>query len=96
MMTIEEFRATGRDTEDLGVTIQDEMMDGRRGRVYCGAVYVELPGRDWPADALQECRAKGGWYLMIGNQEWMGNLADLEQHLYEFACGEGLCDGERA
>jgi hypothetical protein len=89
-MTLDQFRATGRDCDDLGTMNDDEGMDGRIGRVYCDVLTIERPNETWPTEARQQCEAEGGWYLQIGNCEWFGSLADLEARLYEFARDEEI------
>ena len=98
-MTFAEFQAAGQDCADLGAAVRDELLQGRRGRLYCGACWIE--GRlycgacwiedttDWPADAPGY--GKGRWYTMIGRAEYQSdNLAEVERPLYEFAVGSQI------
>lgn len=93
MMTFEQFRDTARFCEDLSTVIPDARWDDEpvpaKGNVYVDALYIERMQPHWPAATL----AKGAWYLLIGNQEYVSDdLESLERHLYEFACDEGYCD----
>lgn len=78
-MTLEEFRATGRDVANLAD--EDLCIEGP-GRVYlyCGGPYIE--------------RAEDGkWLLTIFNDSTLSaDIAPLEVELYEFARDEGLLD----
>lgn len=88
MMTLNEFRATGRNTEDLGKELKDETFGGLPGRTYLhDDLYIEREPLDgWPGDI------RGEWRLEIfGYGEWMSDdLPRLEAILYEFAVAEGL------
>lgn len=78
-MTLDEFRATGRDVPDLGAIEHIAASGIGAGRVYLdGLLYIErgpVTGRTW--------------YLTIGNGQYVGNLADMERKLHEFAVSEG-------
>lgn len=81
-MNISEFRATGKDVEDLsefGST--DESIPGRR---YAAGLYIERV--DHP---------KGKWQLTIGNSGWLSDdLAKLEEELFQFGESEGALNTE--
>lgn len=81
MMTLEQFCATGRDVNDIGrdPAVEDEIVDGRPGRIYNEGLYIE--------------RFAGGWLLTIGNcSEANERLDVLELELYEWARDEGWLD----
>jgi hypothetical protein len=74
-MTLEEFRATGRDSDDLG---RDLGFDEERqaGRVYAGRLFIAWEG--------------GEWVCPLGPRvEERGALRDLEAALYAHALREG-------
>lgn len=78
-MTLDEFRATGRDVADLGAI------------EHCAAQEMSGPGRvyldpEWP---LVIERVRGDWCVTIGNSQRVASLATLERDLYEFAVSEG-------
>lgn len=78
MMTLEQFRATGRDVDDLAAEHPGLDLDGIAGRIYVGpsGPYVE--------------RHDDGWHLILGNSEYVGSLAELEPLLYDWAASEDL------
>jgi hypothetical protein len=83
-MTLEEFRSSRREIDDVRKAgrhvVEDE--DGRTpdaGYEYATGLYIVKVGMHWP----DPCRAEGPCYLIDGNQEWIGELADLERILYE-------------
>lgn len=87
-MTLEEFRATGRDCEDLALLVEgaaDWGCAGRPGRVYEGGYWIEKVSDHWPEQTREAALAEGGWYLMLGNQEMIGSLEKLEVELHRFA-----------
>lgn len=81
-MTIEQFRATGRDVADLGAEVGEEFFEGlTAGRVYLteGGPYIERDGDKWA--------------LTIENQSWAGEeLAMLEEHLFDWCQTSGHLD----
>lgn len=77
MTTLEAFRATARDTEDLSEASMDESHVGVPGRVYLNVLTIERHGDEW--------------WLHIGRDEWIAPLAELELRLYEWALSEGYC-----
>jgi len=91
MMTLDEFRATGRDCDDLGEALQDALWENEpapaRGRLYLDVLYIERkPVRGWPNGRPEE------WSLLIGRDDWLSDdLTELEAKLYEFAVDEGFC-----
>ena len=99
VMTFDQFRATGRDSDDmareLGYTNEDEHGNHMPmpGRIYLGSLYIERGGDgeySLPADPNDSTR---GWCLTIGNDSRKSrDLASLERELYEFACAEGYCE----
>jgi len=87
-MTFEDFQATRVEIDDVRKAgrhgVEDE--DGRApdaGYEYATGLYISKVGDDWN----EKCRSAGPCYLIIGNQEWIGELADLERTLYDaYAC----------
>ncbi len=81
LMTLDAFRATGRDVIDLGVEIPGMDLEGQSGRVYLyeGGPYLML-------------QVDGQWSLIIGRDEWWEPLEDLEVRLYDWAKSEGFFD----
>lgn len=74
--TLDQFRATGRDCDDLGAAGIDDM-EGRPGRLYGdedSGLHIERDG--------------GEWLLTIANCSWSGALADMEAELYAWALSE--------
>jgi len=80
MMTIDEFRATGRDVADLS-TIEHIACSG----IESGA------GRTYMDDQLfiEHGEISGAWHLTLGNAQLLGSLADMERKLYDWAVSEG-------
>lgn len=71
MLTFTEFQATKTYCPDLGIEFQDSALMGVSGFVYAGFCYVEV-------------RPEGGFYLIVGRDEWVSNdLATLERHVYD-------------
>jgi hypothetical protein len=90
-MTLEQFKATGRDCAELSeVDGWHEDEKGYAGRVYCDVLVICKADPRWDQPFLSKCQAKGGWFLLIGNSEYVGTLAELEPILYEFAKSEGF------
>lgn len=76
-MTLDEFRATGRDVPDLGA-IEHIAASGQSG-----------PGRVYQ-DELFIVRAEHTWRVPVGNVEIdCARLTDAEEELYRFAVSEG-------
>lgn len=79
-MTFDEFRATGRDVDDLDKFVPDMDLDGVGGRIYLdddGPLWIERFG--------------GGWLLTVERSQYQGeDLEPLEKTLYNFALGEGI------
>jgi len=90
-MTFDQFRATGKDCDDLGSALNDATWEDNpepgRGRLYLDVLYIERkPARGWLNGLPQE------WYLLIGRDDWLSDdLEALEKKLYEFAIAEGYC-----
>jgi hypothetical protein len=78
-MSLEQFRASGRDVIDLGAEIPGMDLDGQSGRIYHGGAYLML-------------QVDGQWSLIIGNQEYWEPRERLEQRLYLWAKDEGFFD----
>lgn len=86
MITIDQFRATRRESADLGSEpdIQDESLQSVAGWVYLDCLFIER-------------MANGNVCLRIGNWEEIApesGLAFVEANLYEWACDEGYCDDD--
>ncbi len=81
MITLEAFRATGRDTTDLSEATNDSSHVGAPGRVYVDALVIE--------------RKDDAWWLLLGRDEWTAPLPDLELRLYDWALSEGYCGEPR-
>jgi len=81
MMTFEQFQASGRDVDDIGLILQDDGLMGVNGRMYCKDTLWMVP-----------CVTSGvGWSTVIGNQEYQSaRIEVIERKLYEFAVDEGL------
>jgi hypothetical protein len=77
-MLFKEFQATGEDCADIGTAIGEEMLIGATGRVYMGKLYIEKYATQW--------------HLCIANCDAVGELADLEAQLYDWALSEGYLD----
>lgn len=77
-MTLDQFRASGRDVANLGAELDDECVDGVPGRVYAheAGPYIERFGE--------------GWLLTLGNCQFEEPLADLEARLYDWAVSEEI------
>lgn len=88
MMTLDQFRATGTDCADLGETLGDECLAWSPGRIYDSGLYIE----HW-TDGRSGIAPPHGptWLLTLFNEQWCGDLADMEQRLYQWACVE--CSG---
>jgi hypothetical protein len=93
-MTIDQFRATGVDCDDLGPATGDESVAGSPGRTYLGTLHIER----WDDDRHGIAPPNGPtWLLILGSVQRNGALADLEADLYEWARDEGhLEDGPAA
>lgn len=77
MMTLEQFRATGRDVADLREALGDVWDEVRPGRVYAGNLHIE--GSE-----------SAGWCLTIYNESWAYDPLEVyERRLYEFGVEEG-------
>lgn len=84
-MTLDEFRATGRDVPNLGA-IEHIAASGQSGP---GRTYLDnyLFIEQLPRRACSTGPAR--WCLTIGNSQRVASLAVLERDLYEFAVSEG-------
>jgi hypothetical protein len=83
-LTLDQFRATGRDVADLNaepdIYLGDEV---RPGRVYEGGLCIETG-------------ASAKWCLTVGNDSRESDdLAALELDLYDFGVGEGYFEEVR-
>lgn len=76
-MTLDEFRATGRDVGDLSEydTLEAQGLSG--------------PGRVYEQELCLEGTAANGYHLTIGNESFTAPLRFLEERLYEWAISEG-------
>lgn len=79
MLTLEQFRRSGRDVIDLGEEIPGQDLEGQSGRIYHGGCFLEL-------------QVDGQWSLILGNEEHWGARDDLEPILYDWAKAEGYFD----
>lgn len=90
-MSFAQFQATRVWTDDLSKSVENfiENEDARKpacGNVYLGGLYIEHAGENW----TDEARARGQWYLMICNEQYISDdLESLERKLYRFAVGFG-------
>jgi len=79
ILTLAEFRQSGRDVEDLAAELPGDVWEGP-GRVYRGGLVIEQ-GRS------------AAWCLTIGNSsEESDDLDALEEELYQYGICEGLID----
>lgn len=89
-MTIEQFRATGRDCADIGAAVPDEVFrGGERGRLYLDSLFIvdthNSPG--W-----EEAKARGcpRWWTILDRDEPMSDdLAEVEAALFDWAAAAG-------
>ena len=89
MMTLEQFRATGTDTKDIGKAIKDESLMGAEGRIYLDGLYIE----HWVDDRSGIAPANGPtWTTTLFTDQPEGTLEAMEEALYEFAKAEGWID----
>jgi hypothetical protein len=88
-VTLEQFVATRKWTDDLGAALSDARWEGEpngRGFLYLDSLYIEQVQDHWPA----ESKKHGEWALLIGRVEKISNdLPSLEKALWEFAKSEG-------
>lgn len=81
-MTFEEFQKSRVEIDDVrkaGRHAVDDSETGDAGYEYATGFYISKIGADWP----QTCRDQGPCHLIVGNQEWIGELHDLERILYD-------------
>lgn len=93
IITIDQFRASGVDCEDISTRIPGQDLEGCTGRVYLEGLYIEhwQDGRHGKAPP-----AGPTWLLTLGNMQHDGNLADMELELYRYALAEGhVVTGDR-
>ncbi|MFZ3482200.1 hypothetical protein [Sphingomonas sp. 3-13AW] len=85
-LSITEFRETGIYSEDLGLNIPGQDLEGCAGRVYLNALHIE----HWK-DARHGNAPTDGptWLLNLGNAQHQGDLAELELELYRWAMTDG-------
>lgn len=84
-MTLAEFRATGRDVDDLNDHINGMGLEGRPGRVY-GDLFIER----WADDRFGAAPPGGPtWLLTLYSDQEHGELERLEELLFDFAKTEG-------
>jgi hypothetical protein len=73
MMTLEQFIATKRETDDVGKEIGDGTLDGIPGVVYDDAWYIE-----------RNTDGSGLYSLVLESSYFQGTLAECEPRLYQF------------
>jgi len=85
IITIDQFRSSGIDCEDIGSKIPGQGLEGRIGRVYLDELHIEhwRDGRDGKAPP-----AGPTWLLTLGNMQYDGALADMELELYRWALSD--------
>jgi hypothetical protein len=92
-MTLEEFHDARVWSDDIAAHIRDTGLSKAKGYIYVDALYIEQVQPDWP----EATRKRGRWHLVLGNAEYVtDDLPRLEALLYEFALGEGYCEGPEA
>lgn len=85
IITIDEFRASGVDCEDIGAKIPGQDLEGCTGRVYLEGLYIE----HWKDDRHGKAPPAGPtWLLTLGNMQHEGTLADMELELYRYALSD--------
>ena len=90
MMTLNQFRATGRDCTNLGEALSDSYWEHAtepaRGRLYIAHLWIERrPEAGWLNGRSEE------WFLLLGRENWLSDdLPRLEALLYEYALSEHL------
>lgn len=84
-LTIDRFRASGVDCEDIGMLIPGQDLEGCTGRIYLDTLYIEhwKDGRHGNAPP-----AGPTWLLTLGNMQHDGALADMELELYRYALAD--------
>lgn len=87
MMSLEQFRATGRDSTNLDVDLGDDSFSGVAGRVYDDGLYLER----WIDDRFGVAPPNGEptWLLTLSNLQFYGTIEQCEEQLYLWALGEG-------
>jgi hypothetical protein len=92
-MTLEEFRATRRPSDNLGRDLPGVFFSDEdpvaTGFIYLNSLYIENIGYWWPIAA----KNAGKYYLLLERLEFFSNdLAELEQKLYDFAIYNGFTE----
>lgn len=82
IITIDEFRASGVDCDDIGSKISGQDLEACTGRVYLDTLCIERWGDDRHGNAPPNGAT---WLLTLGNMQHAGALADLELELYRWA-----------
>lgn len=79
-MTFDQFRATGREVDNIGEINGEDWLFGVNGRVYMNDTLWCVP-----------CVTSGvGWSTVVGNREFQSSvLRTVELRLYAFAKSEG-------
>ena len=78
MLTLEQFRATGRDVPDI--SLYSGSAQSAEGRVYMdGTLSIER---------FNDGTGTKKWLLVIGNDEDVGSLSALEARLYDWGKDE--------
>lgn len=93
IMTLEQFAATGRDVDDLGIAVGDAGLEGLKGRCY---THHHLWIERWDDDRFGIAPPNGPtWLLTLGRDQYDGDLATLEPLLYQWAIDEEIICGEQ-
>jgi hypothetical protein len=84
-VTLEQFRASGFDCDDIGAELDDVSLMGVPGRIYLGVLYIEK----WQGGSAP-------WFTTIENTQPAGTLEQVETVLYDWATRAGYCGDDDA
>lgn len=88
-MTFEEFLESRRWCDDLGAPLGVDTWKGDpapgRGYLYADHLDIQQVQAFWP----QDVKRRGSWYLVLGNEDRIGGLAEPEHRLHAYAGREG-------
>jgi hypothetical protein len=87
IMTLDQFRASGSDCADIGKAVDDVALEGTSGRVYLGALYIER--WDDARDGIAPPHGKPTWLLTLENNQYDGDILELEARLFLWAIDSG-------